>query len=1060
MTDFVHLHVHSCYSLEDGVATPAELVRRARELGMTSLALTDHNTLAGVVPFVKACREHGLKPIIGCELNVLPYDARVATDTIYKLVLLVEVEAGYRNLVKLVNRAYANASREIPMLRVEDLRGNAQGLIALSGGCGSELYHLLSNNRLEETEAYVTQMARLFGRENFVFELQDFREPKQRQICDHIHKLSEFLAMRCVATNDVHYVLPEDSICHDFLRGEHAPAFFNFQERKSPAHTRHMATRDQMHQKFGRFPKVLFTCAAIAERCDFQPNFDRRRFPIHDFVRGFDADSFLWDLTFREARGRFTELSQDMKNRLNEEFDYIKKEGLSNNILLLWNVAQFCRRNKITMGVGRGNYISSLVAYILGLTQINPMDYKFRFLGFEAGSGDKPCLSVEVPAKHCRALHDFLQETFGADFCSAVGKFLTAQRPAVAREICAWFGAPFASVEKVLEEMEHKPSPFTAVEKFFPGKMEGVALPNPLMVKYMLVRMLPRARAFTVSDNEFAISGENLNYLMPRIDLDGERPTQMDADALDAFQVPRLTMEFTPILNVLDTAAAWVRDQENASFDPDRIPLDDDETFGLLSKGLTNGIDPFNSITLKSLLRAHRPRNFMQLLKVKSMEHNTSSTHEGDVREHVPECLLTYRCAFIKAHYPVSFMTALLTNSYRNRKKFTVILRETKQMGIRILPPDINLSVYEFSPVMKAIRSGLMVVSGMGEKAYSEIERVRKGGDFNDLLDLCRRTDARLVNNRLLSNLVKTGALDTFGLKRSQMLQMIAEQVDFARKDSASPSLFDEQHDRGSLVALDPPAVPELPENEIIKHEIAAAGYCISFDQLHFYKDLIKQCHALSSYDLSSKYVGKEIHVVGFLEHVESHSPLVDDSEQILLDMEGRVVTIPIKAGKLYDQALNANAPVLVGGTLQRKKDEVYIKALTVFTLRMVQQMSQQVRAVELDLADEDNRTARLIRKLVQQYKGKDTRISISNFNGTGLGKWNAARIEKTPVFFSPPFYYALKKILPEDRINLVVGEEMDPELLHSLSPTRFPKTVPAPNVEEREENSSIVDAY
>lgn len=1044
--DFAHLHTHSFFS-DDGLPSPEALARQAERVGLTALALTDHNTLAGAARFCHACRDRGIRPIIGCELNIASTRAQVQPSP-FRIVLLVENEPGYRNLIAAVNRVNAGARKGHSVVELEKLRDATNGLIALTGGSATELNHLLANGKLDETESHIMDLVKVFGRDNVVFEIQDFGSTRDAQIAERIYKLGEFLQLRVVATNDVHYLRPEDVICHRFLKQEPPPGFFNDHSAPSALATRHLATGDQMRKKFDRFPRALFAAADLADRCAFQPNFEKKRFPIHDFVRGFDADSFLWDLTFREARSRFADLSSDMKDRLNQEFDYIRTQRLSNNILLLWNVAQFSHKNKVCMGVGRGNMISSLVAYILGITQINPLDYKLRFLGFwgEEESRERR-LCVEIPARHVDALEVALKETFGPDSCSAVGEYDWQQRIPMVREICGWFDLPYEKMEDIIASIESRPADQDSDLAYPANAQNG---PTADLVRYMASRLLPRPRALRRAEHQIAISAENLNHLVPRIPAGDKTVTQMDPGALDLLNIPRLFIEPNPTLDVLDAAASWVRKEENAAFDPDRIPLDDDETYDLLDRGLSNGIDPFHSITLKSLLRAHRPRNFMNLVKVKSMERSPGSNSDvdTDVREHVPESLLTYRLAFIKAHYPVCFMTALLTHSYSNRKKFTVILREAKQMGLRMLPPDINHSAYEFSRAHKSIRTGLMVVSGMTEKAYAELDRMRKGGDFNDLLDLCKRTDATLIPNRLLTNLVKAGALDCFGLKRSQMLRAIEEEADEVRRSENSNQVFDISR------------IPELSQQEIIKHEIAATGYCISVDQLHLYRDLIKQCRALLPYELAHRCVGKEVHVAGFLEHVEYDSPLVDDSDQVLLDLEGRVVTMPRKASRLYDQALNANAPVLIGGTAHRRKDEIYVKALTVFTLRMVQEMSEQVEMLELDLEGEDARTVKLIRDLVVHYRGQGTRIEIKNAAG-GLSGWHLGKVRKTAVFFSPPFYYALKKILPEDRITIIASEAMDKNLLHTLSPQRFPRVDERPHVvDETEENSSVVDAY
>jgi DNA polymerase-3 subunit alpha len=332
----------------------------------------------------------------------------VPTEGPLRMVLLAESESGYRNLVTLVNMAYRAQRRDTPRIDLEMLEKHAGGLIALTGSAGSELHHLLSNNRVDETEHYISRLARIMGRDNLIFQLEDIDSARQRQINDRVFALSDFLNIRCVATNGVCFLRPEDSIARDFLLRGRFPSFLQFQVAKESAHSRHLASGMQMRDRFLKYSRALYATEEVAERCLFQPNYEKRRFPVHDFQRGFDADSFLWDLTFREARARFVELTQEMKNRLNDEFDYIKTHGLSNNILLLWNIAQFARKNRINVGVGRGDMITSLVAYILGITRINPLDYKMRFLGIGRDKNGDLKLSVEIPSIHIEALDLFI----------------------------------------------------------------------------------------------------------------------------------------------------------------------------------------------------------------------------------------------------------------------------------------------------------------------------------------------------------------------------------------------------------------------------------------------------------------------------------------------------------------------------------------------------------------------------------------------------------------------------------------------------------------------------
>lgn len=1015
--DFVHLHVHSHFS-PDGIASPRELARTARDRGMSALALTDLNSLAGVVEFCTACRTIGIRPVIGAQLTVTSSDPNATTGALYRIVLLVETEPGYRNLIGLINRAHSGARAKDPVVYFHELEERATGLIALAGGASSELYGLLLNDRHQDTERHIKELAAAFGRENVVFEIQDHNLPKQRSINERVYKLAEFLGMRCVATNDVHYLRPEDATCTSFLRGESPPRRLDVRELKNGLTTAHLATPDEMRVRFSKTARTLYATAEIADRCLFQPNCEKRRFPVHDFVRGFDADSFLWDLAFREARNRFPELTAEIKDRLNLEFDDIKNQRLSNHMLLLWNVAQFCRRNQIVGGVGHGDAITSLVAYILGITQVNPLEYKLRFLGFEKLENAGQPLAVEIPARHAGALHTFLKETFGSDCCGVPGHFERPEPDALARELCAWLDLPFASVDEVLEHDgagDESPRP---IESFTPRRFAGSEMTPIQLARYVYSRVADRPLRLTAQSNQVAFSSDNLNQLLARFPADGGEVLQCEASALDELKIPRLVLVPNRVLEVIDQAATWVRKEERPNFEPERIPLDDSDTFELLSRGQTHAIDPFHSIAMKSLLRVHKPRNFMSLLKIKAMEH-TPGTEGTDIRDHLPQCLLTYRAAFLRAHYPTSFAAAVLSNSVGNMTRFAVLMREVRRQGIRILPPHVNLSLFEFSVENKAVRTGLMVASGFSARAYAAFADVRRGGDFHDLNDLWSRT-RDILDRSTITNLIRIGALDCFGLNRAQMLAML------------------EGLTSGQTLAMDPPQVPELDSEELLRHEIIAAGYAIASDDLQTHHDLIRRCRALAPHELSGKHNERDVYVAGYIDHV-----VPGESEHVLLDMEGRLAMMPLKAARLYGAALHADEPVLIGGVAQRRKNEMYLRAINAFTFGAVLEMSRKVIEIEIDISGEDQRTVGLIAAVAAQFrmhKGR-TQIRVHGALASAIARWRVRRIQSGGVFFCPPLYYALKKILDEDRISLVTSEQMDQTLLHMLSPHNYPRS-------------------
>jgi DNA polymerase III alpha subunit len=1027
---FVHCHVHSHFSLTDGVPSVSALVHRAQQLGMSALALTDHNSLGGIVEFTQTASSCGLQPIIGCELDVLSFEASRYSGSPHHLTLIVENETGYRNLVSLITLAHKNGGQGRPYVAFNDLTRHSSGLLALTGCMRGELAQLLLGQNPDLTERYLEALVRAFGSTNVYFELQDTGEPQQAVVNARLIQLSHFLGIPTVATNDVHYLHPEEEVCFQFLRRAPVRPDTTVDTLYRPdMATRHLASEAEMREKFAAHPRALQSTIEIARRCSFVVKARPPRFPVLDFDRGQDAESFLWDLAFREATKKYGFLSNEVKDRLNEEFDYIKNNGLIHCIILLQKLTQFLHEKHIIKGIGKGNIISSIVAYVLGLTDVDPLEYHIKFQGFGIDKARSPVLSIEVPTKHLQTVMTYLQQLCPESCLAAVGKYQYWHKGTLLTELCLWANVPRHRIGGLLASPAFQSQSSRvkdSLNDYADHKPQGLALTNPQILSSIITSLHPRPRALKAMAGQLVISGEHLNNLVPR--QFSEIPlgvTQMEASSLDLLGLPHFNISVHPLLDILDDTIIWIRNQENRSFGLEKIPLNDTATFQLLGRGLTNGVPPFHSITLKSLLRVHRPRNILQLLKVKSessLNRTKAAESDGNIVHQISDCILTYWCAYLKAHYPVSFMTAILTNSYQRRKQFTILLREARYMGIRILLPDINLSGYRFTQEGKAIRTGLMVVHGMGEKAFHEIETERKGGPFNDLEDLCKRTDPKLLHARLIVNMIKTGVLDSFGTKRSQMLQMLPGLIQSTRQkeegeDDRTPSFFDlpgvEVQSIASSAAASP-EVPELPLETLIKCEIDAAGYAITYDPLSPYHNLIRRMRAISPYAIMPKLEGTYQYLVGYIDHIDREGPLVDNETALILDFEGYLVSVPPKVAKRAGRAFTSTLPVVIGGRICGSKNQSMIRANHIQTLPEVQKAVDETIRITLNLTGENVKTLKMLGHLAKTYPGK-TKFEFKNY--PAKGKRLLHKLTNAGVFFCPPLYRELKKMLPEKHI-------------------------------------------
>lgn len=1093
--EFVHLHTHSHYSLTEGIPSIPELVREAARMGYDALALTDTNSLAGIHAFTKTCHSFGIKPIIGCEINILPFRTRMigsrldGEKDIHKATFLAQTKEGFNNLVKLLNRAYRNIQGSEPSITLNDLEDSHQCLFFLTGSHDGELYTLLKKARIEETEEYLRRIIHIFGKSHVYFEIVITNDERERTINGRMVQLAHFLNVGIVATNDVRYILPEDETAYSCLNGGEtileARTGSPFGELlSSPEFTQHLGPPDFMKQKFRLYPIAVEATRTIADSCEFDLSeywsIPRPSLPLQDFVRGQDADSLLWDTIFEKAGHYYGPLQEKIKDRLNEEFDSIKKNNQANYLVFLHRLSDFLSGNRIHFLLTHKSYNTSLIAYLLGLTKVDPVKYHIRFIPFGNEESSSDTARFEVPFKHLNKIIDWIMEVFPPGSVCELGTTVSWSRPALLDHISQWARLSTEDVtylmrnvsenlETILKlagkqegDSEDDPDydPYRAYKTFINEHKDQLPLCSMEYLISIFARIFPRPRAIQPSRGSIAFCAKDLESLVPCEHKEGKLVSQFDAELIDILGLHRVQIVPSAMMDILDNAVMWVQNQSNPKFTLESIDFDDTRTFEFLGKGLSDGIYPFDSITMKSILRTNKPGSFMDLVKVVTDVGNRYPSlntmlkdSDANIALIIALCRVGFQCAFIKTHYPASFMTAALTHAARGGRttgartsrrilpmsvtepgEFGLspvisLLRHTKRLGINLKPPSINESAFCFSQEGEGIRTGLMVIRQMGEKASRELITVRQGGPFHDLADLCHRTDPRSINHRLLVNMIKAGALDSFGLRRSQLLHILEQTIGYARDqdgaDREIPDLFDPLE---TDLFSQAPDIQELSPIDLMRMEREATGYTVSRYPLEPYALLLEAMDAMTPKGLTLKQLDRDRYLGGFIDHMDMEGPLIVGETGMLLDFEGIMVRVSKSVAIKYASAFQINLPVMIGGTVEKNGDFPSLNARCCFSL---QELLSQISSVKKTVINcslppiPDKDCLKRMHKTMKRYPGA-TQVEVINVR-EGCGRI-AQKIAKLKILFCPPLYYDLLELISGAAISILTTGPLEDE--------------------------------
>ena len=931
---FTHLHLHTEYSLLDGACSIKPLVSRLRELGMDACAVTDHGVMYGVVDFYRACKDAGIHPVIGCEVYVCPdMDEKQSAFREYShLVLLCENNEGYKNLSRLVSEGFTRGFYYRPRVDYKLLEKYSGGLIALSACLSGDLPKLLLDGRDNEARQVAQKYLDIFGRGNFFVELQDHGIPEEKQVLPRLVKLAREMDIPLVITNDCHYLTADDAEAQEVLMCIQTGKTLSDPGRmKMTTRELYVKSEAEMRALFPNFPDAIENTAKIAARCNVEFDFSTTHLPKFPLPEGeTDALAYLRALCEKGFQERYGAGREDARKRMDYELGVISGMGYVDYFLIVWDFIHYARTHGVGVGPGRGSGAGSIVAYCLGITALDPIQYNLlfeRFLNPERVS--MPDIDVDFDYERRGQVIDYVRRRYGADHVAQIITFGTMAARAVIRDVGRVMDMSYQETDRIAKlvpfelgmTLERALSLSTELRRLY----EGDERVREVIDTAKKLEGMPR-NASTHAAGVLITSEPVVNYV-PLQTNDDVVTTQFPMGTLEALGLLKMDFLGLRTLNVIMDTIALAVEAGAEPFKSEDIPLDDPGVYKLISDGDTDGVFQLESAGMKQFLTNMKPENFEDVIAAISLyrpgpmesipryiqgKHDPSSvryetpllkpildvtygcmvyqeqvmqivrdlagysygrsdlgrramakkkhdvmakekemfihgqvesgkvTVPGAVRNGVPEdvaehifdemtafasyafnkshaaayALVAVQTAWLKLHYPVQFMAALMNSVAGNSDKVGYYIQTCRKRGIRVLPPDVNRSQEKFSVEEGAIRFGFAGVKNLGHGAIQAIVSERAaGGAFRDVFDFCERVACAAVNKKCVESLIRAGAMDALPGNRAQKLGVFERAIDAAGRRQKTAvqgqlSLFDAVED----VEIAPPPLPDLPE--------------------------------------------------------------------------------------------------------------------------------------------------------------------------------------------------------------------------------------------------------
>ena len=993
--NFTHLHVHTEYSLLDGSNKIQEYVNRVRELGMDSAAITDHGVMYGVIDFYRAARAAGINPILGCEVYVAPgsrFDREIGSgdDRYYHLVLLAENNQGYANLMKIVSKSFVEGFYYKPRVDLQLLEKYHEGLIALSACLAGEVARFLTRGMYEDAKAAALRYQDIFGKGNFFLELQDHGIPEQQNVNQQLLKMHRETGIELVATNDVHYTLAEDAQPHDVLLCLQTGKKLSDENRmRYDGGQYYVKSPEEMERLFPYATEALENTHKIAERCHVEIEFGVTKLPKFDVPEGYTSWEYLNELCFKGLEERYQPVTEELKERLNYELSTIKNMGYVDYFLIVWDFIRYARDHDIMVGPGRGSAAGSLVAYTLGITQLDPIRYDLlfeRFLNPERVS--MPDIDVDFCFERRQEVIDYVRRKYGDDCVVQIVTFGTLAARGVIRDVGRVMDLPYAQVDTIAkmipQELNITIDKALKMNPELKKTYEDQPEIHDLIDTARRLEGLPRHTSMHAAG--VVISQRDVSEYVPLSRAqDGSIVTQFTMTTLE--ELGLLKMDFLGLrtLTVIQNAVHLIEQDTGVHLDMQQIDYNDKKVLDSLGTGRSDGVFQLESAGMKNFMKELKPQSLedviagislyrpgpmdfipqyirgknhpdtiqydcpqlepilkptygcivyqeqvMQIVrnlagytlgrsdlvrramskkKAAVMEKERQNFVYGNEAEGVPGCIangiseqvankiydemidfakyafnkshaaayavVSYQTAFLKYYYPVEFMAALMTSVIEMPNKVAEYIQVCRQMGISILPPDVNCGIYGFSVDYGAIRYGLSAIKSVGRPVINALVEERgKNGTYRSLKDFIERLTG-IVNKRAIENFIKAGALDCLEGNRRQKMNVYGQIVDSIAQEKKNSfagqmSLFDLVSDEDKKdFEIRMPNVGEYDKEMVLAFEKEVLGIYLSGHPLEGYRGIMDKMISAKTTD--------------FQPDEESGIPKVYDGQKVII---------------------------------------------------------------------------------------------------------------------------------------------------------------------------------
>ncbi len=1075
MAEFTHLHLHTDYSLLDGACDVEKLLKHVKGMGQKAVAMTDHGNIYGAVQFLDAAKKYDINPIIGCELYICQKDDHRADpqgDVYHHLLVIAENDEGYRNLVRITSEASLHGFYRKPRVSKKFLAEHSKGLIGFSGCLAGELCGHLMKSNYDAARTTAKQYEDIFGRGNFFLEIQDQGLELEKKIHADLFRLEKDLDIPLIATNDSHYIGHDDHHAHDVLLCVQTGSTIHEEKRfRFDGDQFYVKSAEEMLSVFSHAPEVVSRTMQFAERCHVKLNKIENAFPQFDVPPGFTIDSYFekvcregfrhrLDTSIQHLRDRsnLRHTTEEYEQRLQREIDCIQQMKYSGYFLIVWDFIRYAKEQDIPVGPGRGSAAGSLVSYVMGITDVDPLqgDLLFeRFLNPERVS--MPDIDIDFCMNRRGEVIEYVTRKYGREQVAQIITFNTMAAKAAIKDVGRALAMPYGEVDKIaklipltigmtIDDALKESQPLQQVYENDPQIRELIDIARKLE---------GLARGAGVHAAGVVIAPEPLTNLVPLSrNKNDEIVTAYDMKAID--KIGLLKMDFLGLttLTVIHEALRLIRVNRGIEFDMETIPLDDKQTYEqVFHRALTSGVFQFESSGMRDVLRRYKPdsvadltalnalyrpgpiqggmidlfidykwgrrpveyklpeletllketlgvilyqEQVMQIANVlagfslaeadllrramgkknpEEMAKQRDRFVEGAVERKYPRktiveifdlmerfagygfnkshsaayALLAYHTAYLKTHYAKEFMAALLTSEVSKPDNVVKYIKECREMGIAVVPPDVRSSGADFTPHDEAIRFGLAGVKNVGRNAIESILQARaavemEGGAFTTFWDFCERIDLRVMNKRVLESLIKAGALDCFGPRAALMaaIDKAMERAQKSQRDSAAGQhglfgLFNDTPAAGSTHPQEPlPNVADWDEVERLQHEKDVLGFYISGHPLGKYAEKLRNLSGVLDTQAALEMTPvagtgrrdqqneNEISIAGVLTGVRVAKSRKGDlyAQAALEDLTGKIDLICFpEAYKKLAEKLKIDVPVLVRGILRGEED-------------------------------------------------------------------------------------------------------------------------------------------